>query len=130
MAPSLRYAIFAALTLAAVTGAYLAGVTVGREQSKGAFGAVMASVQADLALNQVLRLLELESDLARGCSAETLAKLRFDLDSQTFVLASLYKEHKGTWVVEGIEKRQAALPAQLDQFRKQYDRWTEPKCTK
>src|SRR5258706_16089810 len=105
MAPFSRYSISAVLFVAAGTASYVAGVAVGRGQSKEAFAAVLASVQADLGLNQVLRLRELESDLARGCANEALAKVRFESDTQMYVLSSLYKEHKGTWVVESIAKR-------------------------
>ena len=130
MAPFPRKAFITLLVIVIATATYVAGVAVGKSQSKEAVAAVLASVQADLGLNHVLRLRELESDLARGCSNEALAKVRFDLHSQTSVLSSLYKEHKGTWVVENIAKRDPAMPAQLEQFREQYDRWTEPKCTK
>ncbi|UUZ63396.1 hypothetical protein LP417_28260 [Polaromonas sp. P1-6] len=118
--------LFAAMAVAS----YAVGVAVGRAQSKEAFAPVLASVQADLGLNHVLRLRELESDLARGCSSEALAKVRFDSHTQMLVLSSLYKEHKGTWVVEGIAKRDPTMPSQLEQFRKMHDSWTEPKCSK
>jgi hypothetical protein len=130
MAPFSRYAIIAVLLAATAGASYVAGVAVGRAQSKQGVAAVLASIQADLALNQVLRLRQLESDLARGCSNEALAKVRFDAHTQMYVLSSLYKEHKGTWVAESIAKRDPAMPEQLEVFRKQYDSWTEPKCTK
>jgi len=130
MAPVLRYALTGLLVIATAATTYVAGVAVGKSQSRQVVPAVLASVQADLALNNILRLRELESDLARGCSNEVLAKVRFDLHSQTYVLSSLYKEHKGTWVVESIAKRDPAMPAQLEQFRQQYNSWNEPKCTK
>ncbi|MBQ0962012.1 hypothetical protein KAK06_23955 [Ideonella sp. 4Y11] len=130
MAPFLRYTIISVLVLVAALASYVAGVTVGRTQSREAIPGLLASVQADLALNHIVRLRELESDLARGCSNEVLAKLRFDLHTQMYVLSSLYKEHKGTWVVESIAKREPTMPEQLEQFRKAHDAWTEPKCTK
>lgn len=130
MAPVSRYALITSLFIAGATAAYLGGVSVGRSNGKEATAAVLASVQAELALNNVLRLRELQSDLARGCAVEVLAKLRFDLHSQSYVLASLYKEHKGTWVVENIAKRDPSMPAHLEQFRQQYDSWNEPKCAK
>lgn len=90
---------------------------------------MLASVQADLALSKLQRLRTLEADLARGCSKETLAKLRFDIDTQLYVLSSLYRDHKGTWVVEELAKRDPTIPAQLEGFRSQYgNSWTEPKC--
>ena len=130
MAPFPRYAIIAALFVVAATASYVAGVTVGRAQSRGVIPGLLASVQAELALNHILRLRELESDLARGCSSEALAKLRFDSYTQMYVLSSLYKEHKDTWVVESIAKRDPTMPEQLEQFRKTHYSWTEPKCTK
>jgi hypothetical protein len=129
MAPSARYSVLAVLFVATVVGSYAVGVRVGRTESKESFAPVFASVQADLGLNLILRLRELESDLARGCSSEALAKVRFDSHTQMLVLSSLYKEHKGTWVVENIAKRDPTMPAQLEQFRKLHDSWKEPKCT-
>ena len=130
MAPAPRYALTTLLVIAVATTTYVAGVAVGKYRTNEAVASVLASVQAELALNDVLRLRELESDLARSCSNEALAKVRFELHSQTNVLSSLYKSHKGTWVVEGIAKREPAITAQLDQFRPQYDSWNEPKCQK
>lgn len=125
-----RYAIIGALLAAVAVASYVAGLAVGRAQSRGATAAVLAFVQADLALNQVQRLRNLESELARGCATEVLAKLRFDLDGQMYVLSTLYKEHKGTSAMESIAKRDPTMPEQLEHFRKEHDRWTEPQCTK
>jgi len=126
----MRYSVFAGLCVAAAAAAFVAGARVGRAQSKEEFAQVLASVQADLALNHILRLRELESDLAHNCSSEALAKVRFDSDTQMLVLSSLYKEYKGTWVTEAIAKRDPAMPAQLEQLPKAQESWTEPKCAK
>lgn len=130
MAPFVRYSVLAILFAAVAIASYAVGVANGKAQSKEAFAPVLASVQADLGLNHVLRLHELESDLARGCAREALAKVRFDSHTQMLVLSSLYKQYKGTWVVEGIAKRDPAMPPRLEQFRKMHDSWNEPKCTK
>ena len=130
MKSSTRYALVAALFAVGATGSYVAGVAVGKARSTDAAAAILASAQADLGLSHVLRLRELKSDLARGCSSEALTKVQFDLDTQMSVLSSLYREHKGTWVVESIAKRDPSMPAQLETFHLQYDSWTEPKCTR
>lgn len=128
--PFVRYSVLAMLLGAVGAISYFVGVANGRAESKQDFAPVLASVQAELGLNHILRLRELEGDLARGCSSEALSKVRFDSNTQMLVLSSLYLEHKGTWVVEGIAKRDASMPSQLEQFRSTYDSWTEPKCAK
>lgn len=116
------------LTIVGVAGAYVAGIQIGRGQAKEAYGQVLASVQADLGLTKLLRLRELEGELSRGCTKEVLAKLRFDIDSQLYVLASLYEDHKGTWVMDDLAKRDPTILDQLKTFKRQQDFWTEPKC--
>ncbi len=124
-------ALTLSLTIAIVAcfATYRLGLHVGAAHAKEAFGPVLASVQADLGLSKLQRLRQLEAELARGCSKETLAKLRFDIDSQLYVLSSLYREHKGTWVIEELAKRDPTLPSQLEGFKSQHgNSWTEPKC--
>lgn len=125
------------LAIAAVTAAvivvglasYRLGLRAGAAQAKESFGSVLASVQADLGLSKLQRLRVLEADLARGCSKEALAKLRYDIDLQLYVLSSLYRDHKGTWVVEELGKRDPNVTAQLESFKSQFgNSWTEPKC--
>lgn len=119
----------AVLALIACFASYRVGVSAGAARAKEAFGPELASVQADLGLSKLQRLRALEADLARGCSKETLAKLRFDIDTQLYVLSSLYRDHKGTWVVEELAKRDPSMPSQLEGFKSQYgNAWTEPKC--
>ena len=126
-----RYATFTALAIAAAVGSYRLGVKVGKSYSNDLFAGILASVQADLALNKVVRLRELEKDLSVGCSTEALDKIRIDIDTQMYVLSSLYKEHKNSGAMASISKRDPSLPAQLENFkRKNGDSWTEPKCTK
>jgi len=126
-----RYATFTTLAIAAAVGSYLLGVKVGKSYSNELFAGILASVQADLALNKVVRLRELEKDLSVGCSTEALDKIRIDIDTQMYVLSSLYKEHKNSGAMASISKRDPSLPAQLENFsRKNGDSWTEPKCTK
>src|SRR6185369_14906982 len=108
---------------------YRLGLQAGATQAKEAFGSVLASVQADLGVNKLQRLRALESDLSRGCSKEALAKIRFDIYIELYVLSSFYRDYKGTPVVDQLVKRDSTLPSQLEGFRKQYgDSWTEPKC--
>ena len=130
MKRSLAYPLSVIAVFAACFGAYRLGQSVGAAHAKESFGSVLASVQADLGLTKLQRLRVLEADLARGCSKEALAKLRFDIESQLFVLASLYRDHKGTWVIEELVKRDPTIPSQLEGFKSQYgSSWTEPKCT-
>ena len=126
---------YLALTLAAAAvlvialASYRLGLRAGATQAKKAFGSVLASVQADLGLSKLQRLRVREADLARGCSKEALAKLRFDIDTQLYVLTSLYRDHKGTWVIEELAKRGPTVTAQLESFKSQFvSSWTEPKC--
>jgi len=126
-----HYATITALAIAAAVGSYLLGVKVGKSYSSELFADILASVQADLALNKVVRLRELEKDLSVGCSTEALDKIRIDIDNQMYVLSSLYKEHKNSGAMASISKRDPSLPAQLENFsRKNGDSWTEPKCAK
>src|SRR6187551_2795570 len=97
-----RYLFITAVVILVITGiagAYVAGIQIGRGQAKDAYGPLLASVQADLGLTKLQRLRELEGEISRGCTKEALAKLRIDIDSQLYVLASLYQDHKGTWVM-------------------------------
>ena len=126
---SLAYPLSVFFVLAACFGTYRLGLSVGETHAKEAFGPVLASVQADLGLTKLQRLRVLEADLARGCSKEALAKLRFDIESQLFVLASFYRDHKGTWVIEELVKRDPTISSQLEGFKNQYSSsWTKPKC--
>lgn len=104
-------------------------LTAGFAQAKEGFGPVLASVQADLGLTKLQRLRGLEHELARGCAKEVLAKIRFDIESQLLVLASIYREHKGTWVTDELGKRDPKMPSELEGFKPRYgDSWKEPKC--
>ncbi|MEJ8840464.1 hypothetical protein [Ramlibacter sp. AN1133] len=126
---SLAISLSATAVVAVGLASYRLGLRAGAVQAKESFGSVLASVQADLGLSQLQRLRVLEADLARGCSKEALAKLRFDIDSQLYVLSSLYRGHRGTWVIEELAKRDPTLPAQLESFKSQFgNSWTEPKC--
>jgi hypothetical protein len=116
------------LVITSVAGAYVAGIQIGRVQAKEAYGQVLASVQADLGLTKLQRLRELESELSRGCTKEAIAKLRIDIDTQLHVLASLYQDHKGTWVMDDLAKRDPVVLDQLKNFKPQQDFWAEPKC--
>jgi hypothetical protein len=118
----------ALLVITGIAGAYVAGIHIGRGQAKDAYGQMLASVQADLGLTKLQRLRELEGELSRGCTKETLAKLRIDIDSQLHVLASLYQDQRGTWVMNDLAKRDPAILDQLKTFKPQQDSWTEPKC--
>jgi hypothetical protein len=102
---------------------------VGRQHSDHAIAALLASVQLDLGISRLQRLRELESDLARHCTSEALAKVRIDIHSQLDVLSSLYKDHQNTWVAQEVAKRDQSLPLELTQFKRLYNSWTEPKCT-
>ncbi|SFU84802.1 hypothetical protein SAMN05216350_106155 [Polaromonas sp. YR568] len=127
-----RYFFTTAVTILVVTaiaGAYVAGIQVGRGQDREAFGQVLASVQTDQGFTKLQRLREFESELSRGCAKETLAKLRIDIQIQLDVLASFYQEHKGTWVMDDLAKRDPAILEQLKTFKPQQNFWTEPKCT-
>lgn len=129
MKRSLAYSLSVVAFLAACFGTYRLGLSVGAAHAKEAFGSVLASVQADLGLTKLQRLRVLETELARGCSREALAKIRFDIDSQLLVLASLYRDHNGTWVIEELAKRDPTILSQLEGFKSQYgSSWTEPKC--
>jgi hypothetical protein len=127
-----RYLLITAvviLVMTGIAGAYVAGIHIGRGQAKDAYGQVLASVQADLGLTKLQRLRQLENELSRGCTKEALAKLRIDIQIQLNVLASLYQDHKGTWVMDDLAKRDRATFDQLKTFKLQQDFWTEPKCT-
>jgi hypothetical protein len=129
MKRSFTYTLAVAALIAVGLASYRLGLQAGTAQTKESFGSVLASVQADLGINTLQRLRALESDLARGCSREALAKIRFDIDLQLYVLSTFYKDYKGTWVVDGLAKRDPTLPGQLEGFKKQYgSSWTEPRC--
>lgn len=119
--------IGAALCISALLS-YQLGLRAGSMHAKEDLGAVLASVQADLGLSKLQRLRELEADLARACTKEALAKVRFDIDTQMYVLASLYRDHKGTWVMDQVFNRDPSMATQLEGFKQQYGSWTEPKC--
>ena len=124
-----RYVVFVTLIIAAAAGSYLFGVKVGKNYSNEFFSGVLASVQADLGLNRLVRLRELEKDLSVGCSSEALEKIRIDIDSQMYVLSSLYKDHRNDGAMESISKREPSLPARLESFSsKNGGSSIEPKC--
>ena len=129
MKRSLAIASVAAAVVLAGLASYRLGLRAGAAQAKESFGPVLASVQADLGLSKLQRLRVLEADLARGCLKEALAKLRFDIDSQLYVLSSLYRDHRDTWVIAELAKRDPTIPAQLESFKSEFgNSWTEPKC--
>jgi hypothetical protein len=82
-----------------------------------------------LGFNRLQRLRELERDLVSGCTKEALVKVQIDIQVQTHVLHSIYKEHKNSNVMEGVFKRDPAFKAQLEKMGdKRRDSWIEPKC--
>ena len=130
MAKTIKYLVATLIVVVLCFGSYRFGIRVGETAGKDATAGLLASVQADLALNQIHRLRELQSDLERGCSAEVLTKVGFDLHTQMYVLSSTVKEYGGTWVLETVSKRDPELIGQLRSFKVQHDSWVEPKCTK
>jgi hypothetical protein len=123
------YALFIAALVIVGVVAYGVGLRTGRAQASRAFASVLASVQADLGLNHLQRLREFQGDLSHGCSKEVLAKVLFDIDIQMDLLASFYREYKGTSEVEALARRDPTLVAQLEGFKKKYgNSWSEPKC--
>ena len=125
-----RYIAWAILLIGIAPASYLLGVRSAGTQWKQALAGELAFVQADLGLGKLQRLRELEGDLARGCAKEALEKVRFDIDTQMYVLSSLYKDHKASGAMDPITKRDPTLSAQLDAYKRKTDSWTEPKCTK
>jgi hypothetical protein len=123
-------AIAIGLVTACIVAAYVYGLRVGRAESVSGFGNVLDQVQADLSLNKLQRLQELEKYLARGCAEEALIKVRIDIGLEMSLLSSFYKKHKGTWVVENVEKRDPTLSARLEKFEEPATSWTEPQCKK
>lgn len=126
-----RYLLFTVLIIAAAVGSYILGYKADKDHSVEVFAAALASTQADLGLNNLIRLREMERDLSVGCSTEVLEKVRIDIDIQMYVLSSLYKEHKSSGAMASISKRDPSLPAQLENFSKRNgDSWIQPKCKK
>ena len=91
----------------------------------------IASVQAVLGFNHLLRYRVLEADLSKGCASEALAKVRISIDQETRLLSSYYSEHNSPSVSEYIAKRDPTLLTQLKGFKSKYgDSWSEPQCPK
>ena len=130
MVKAIKYPVAALLAVALLFISYSLGVHVGATNTKDTVAGLLASTQADLALNHIHRLRDLQSDLERGCSAKALAKIEFDLHTQMYVLSSTVKEYSGTWVVQNLSKRDPDLIHQLGNFKVQHNSWVEPKCKK
>lgn len=130
MVNAIKYFVAALLAVALLFSSYRLGIHVGVTHTKDTVAGLLASTQADLALNQIHRLRELQSDLERGCSAEALEKVGFDLQTQMYVLSSTVKEYSETWVVQNVSKRDPDLIHQLGDFKVQHNSWVEPKCKK
>jgi hypothetical protein len=128
MAKIPRLLLVAAILIATSLASYVGGVLVGRAQAKSGFNQVLASVQLELGQTRLERLQELESDLTRSCNDVALAKVRIDTQVQMVVLSGIYKDHKGTWVVESITKRDPTLPEKLAGFQLTSNSWSVPKC--
>lgn len=126
-----RSALFAAALLLTAVAMYVVGVRVGKGYTKHLDAALLASVQADLSLNKLLRLRELEKDLAAGCSTEVLQKIRNDIDSEMALLSSLYMAHRADGAMESVSRREPGLANALAGFKStKGSSWTEPKCAK
>jgi hypothetical protein len=128
MAKLTRLLLVAATLIATALASYVGGVLVGRAQAKSGFNQALASVQLELGQTRLERLQELESDLTRSCNDVALTKVRIDTQVQMAVLSGIYKEHKGTWVVEGIARRDPTLPVKLAEFQLTSNSWPVPKC--
>jgi hypothetical protein len=129
MRRSLHYTLIASVALLACAAAYRIGSLVGTSQALDQFNPRLQEVQVKLGVTKLQRLRELESDLGKGCVKETLAKVRFDIESQLNVLASIYREHKDAGVFDEVAKWDPSITGQLERFKSQYPNgWTEPEC--
>ena len=94
-------------------------------------GAQLASVQAALGFNHLLRYREIEADLSKGCSSEALEKTRISIDQEMHLLASFYAEDNDTGLNKYISDRDPLLLDQLKNFKSKYGAsWKEPQCAK
>jgi hypothetical protein len=129
MRRSTKYTLAGLAALLCCMATYRIGYVVGTSTTLNAFGPELQAVQVKLGVTKLQRLRELESDLGKGCAPEALAKVRFDIESQLNVLASIYREHKSAGVFDEVAKWDPSIIGQVERFKTQYPNgWTEPAC--
>lgn len=119
-------ALVSLLVLAAIVSFSLGAKTNRAEHRAG-----LASVQAALGFNHLLRYRVLEADLSKGCSSEALEKVRISIDQETRLLSEYYEKHNDPGLSVYISKRDSTLLTRLKGFKTKYgNSWTEPECSK
>jgi hypothetical protein len=130
MKKPLRFLLVGAIAIVFLFAAFALGAVTQYRQNQQ-INIEMASGQAMLWFNHLLRFRELESDLTKGCSTEALEKVKITIAEEMRLLSSFYKEHNNTWVNKYIADRDSTLLAQLDTYKSPYgNSWTEPQCAK
>jgi|SRR5437588_1620852 len=93
------------------------------------FEAELAKTQGMLAFNHLQRYRELEGNLAKGCNAAVLEKLKISVAKESALLSSFLQEHPNSWLEKYVSDRAPDLVMQLKTYKDPYgNTWKEPKC--
>jgi len=83
-------------------------------------GSELAATQAIVRFNHLQTFRDLESDLSAGCADVALEKTRIAVDDELSWLSWFRSEHAISPIYEYIEKRDAMLLGQLENFVSRY----------
>jgi len=92
-------------------------------------GEELTRMQGELSLRHLQRYSELESNLAKGCQAAVLEKLRISVAIESALLSSQLKEHPNSELAQYVAKHAPGLVEKLATYKSPYgDSWKEPEC--
>ena len=116
---------------------YLLSVVVAAEVSArlamkntlGALESELSRMQGELSLRHLQRYSELESNLAKGCHAAVLEKLRISVAIESTLLSRKLSEHPNGELSKYVTQHAPGLPEKLAGYKSPYgNSWKEPAC--
>jgi Zn-dependent protease with chaperone function len=126
----LRYAMAALIIMVIAAASFFIGAKSARKEPTLS-DEMLAEVQANIAVNHLIRFREIEADLVGGCTDVALEKTRVFADSEMRLLASFFKEHKSASVSKYAMEQQPHLLKEIEAYKSKYgDSFTLRQCTK
>ena len=121
------FAVAAILFFVTAIASFGFGVKTERRQ----LDKVLYSSQAMDWFNHLLQFREIESNLAKGCSAAALEATRIAIDQEMQLLSEFHKNSGDTSIDKYISDRDPRLLSQLETFKGKYvGTWANPRCDK
>lgn len=89
----------------------------------------LQKTQGELALRHLLRYIELEQNLEKGCKAAAIEKIKISVAIESSLLASILEGQKTSDLSKYIAKQSPGLEQKLVGYKNPFgSSWREPEC--